>query len=358
MLQEPIVFPYYEFSGTYREIGRQYGEACRDQMKHMIDWWYENLAPIMPDTPVAKMVEASAAFGEPIKEYAEDLYDELVGIAEGSGLSMNEVLFLQGSFELDVAGPFYLGGCTSYAASGKATKYGQTIAGQHFDWYTKSDNVIMRVKPDKGYGFLGITLAGQLCQFGISEAGVGHFANVLGYPKCQVGVPTVVVAQNVLRQKNLPDAIRAITQAKNAVSVNHMMADKDGAIIDVEATPVKCGIVLPDRDILTHSNHFLTHYLQPDDLGDQTSFPDTFLRQYRLKQLMEDHRGEITVETMMEVMGDHRGYPDSICRHMDMTGPAWERFETTMAMVSLPGEGKMYISSRPCDGGGYKLYTI
>ena len=109
MLQEPIVFPYYEFSGTYREIGRQYGEACREQMRHMIDWWYENLAPIMPATPVAKMVESSAAFGEPIKEYAEDLYDELVGIAEGSGLSMNEVLFLQGSFELDVAGPFYLG---------------------------------------------------------------------------------------------------------------------------------------------------------------------------------------------------------------------------------------------------------
>ena len=33
MLQEPDCFPYHEPSGTYREIGRQYGEDLPDQMK-------------------------------------------------------------------------------------------------------------------------------------------------------------------------------------------------------------------------------------------------------------------------------------------------------------------------------------
>lgn len=350
-------FPCFEFSGSYREIGRQYGEECREMIRHMLDWWYENLEPIMPGVPITKMVDATKAFITPIRDYAPDLYAELEGIAEGSGLSLAEIIFHQGTFEMDVAGPVYLGGCTAFAASGDATEGGKTIAGQHFDWYSQSDLVVMRIKPTDGPSFLTVTLAGQLGQFGISELGLAHYANVLAWPKCVAGVPAVVVAQNVLRQKNMGDAIRAITQAKNGIALNHLLADKDGAIIDVEATPDKCGIVEPDNDILTHSNHFLTPYLQPDDMGDQTSFPDTFLRQYRLKQLMNKHYGKLTPKIMMELMQDHRGYPDSICRHLDMDGPIFERFETTISMISLPAEGKMYISPRPCEAP-FELYTL
>ena len=65
-------------------------------------------------------------------------------------------------------------------------------------------------------------------------------------------------------------------------------------------------------------------------MNDQSSFPDSFLRQYRLQQLMEDRRGELCPEVMMDILKDHRGWPDSICRHMDMAGPSFERFETSM----------------------------
>ena len=352
-------FVLHEFSGTWREIGRQYGEDCRAEIRAMLDYWEEALHPIMPDKTMEDIIAATRQFEAPIREYAPEFIEEIEGIAEGSGLSKEEILFHQGSFEMDVAGPLYIGGCTSFAASGKATKGGKTIAGQHFDWYDDAAMIMMRIKPKDGVPFLGTSIAGQLLQFGINANGVAHFANVLAYPKSIVGVPAVVVAQKALQSKNVPDAIRCITQAKNAIALNHMMAGPEGEIIDVEATPDKCGCLLPEDgcDVLTHANNFMTHYLMEHDMGGMTSFPDTFLRAYRLKQLMMDRYGELDVEAMTEIMQDHRGYPDSICRHCDLTGPKFEQFRTLISLIALPAEGKIYVSPQPCEAP-YELFTL
>ena len=357
MKKEFTAFPLYEFSGTEREIGRQYGEECKDKIQHMINWWYDNLVEIMPDKSLKEMMAATKQFEAPIKDYAPELYDEIVGIAEGSGASLEEILFLQGSYELDAAFPVFMA-CTSYACSGKATKDGKTLLGQNYDWYTASDVVVLRIKPQNGPSYLTVTLAGHLGQVGINEYGIGQFVNILLYPKSVVGVPYNVIANKVLLQKNVPDQIRAITQAPRAIAFNHMLAGKDGEIIDVETSPDKCGCILPDRDILAHSNHYLCHYLQQYDLNDQSSFPDSFLRQYRLQQLMEDKRGELCPQVMMQILQDHRGWPDSICRHLDMQGPTFERFETSMSMISVPEEGKIYATANPCENPNYHLYTL
>lgn len=357
MREKQTSFKLHEFSGTWHEIGQQYGEECREEIKDMHAYWENALSAVMPDKTMDEIVEKSAIFAEPIKTYAPEFMDEIEGIAEGAGISANEALFHQGSFEMDVAGPLYIGGCTSFAASGKATKDGKTIAGQHFDWFDGAAMVMMKLKPKDGPAILGTSIAGQLLQFGINELGVAHYANVLCWPKSVVGVPAVVSAQKALLSKNVPDALRCITQCQNAIALNHLIAGKDGDILDVEATPDKCGILLPDRDIMTHSNHFLTHFLQDRDLADQTSFPDTFLRQYRLKQLMEDRYGEIDVEVMMELLTDHRGYPDSICRHCDETGPEYEKFRTLISIISLPAEGKMWVSPQPCEYP-YEMFSL
>jgi len=357
MKKEFNYFPLYEFSGTEREIGQQYGEACKNEIKHMVGWWYDNLAEMMPGKTLQDIISATKQFEAPTKEYAPELYEEMVGIAEGSGVSLDDILFLNGSYEIDAAFPVFMA-CTSFAASGKATKDGKTILGQNYDWYEKSDVVVLRIKPKNGPAYLTVTLAGHLGQVGINEYGIGQFVNILLWPKSIVGVPYNVIANKILLQKNVPDMVRVITQCQRAIAFNHMLAGKDGEIIDVETTPDKCGCILPDRDILAHSNHYLCHYLQKDDLNDQTSFPDSFLRQYRLQQLMEDKRGELCPEVMMEILKDHRGYPDSICRHMDMTGPTYERFETTMSMIAVPGEGKLYATANPCQNPVFKLYTL
>lgn len=357
MQQQFNYFPLFEFSGSDREIGRQYGEACKAEIRHMIGWWFDNLAEMMPDKSLEDMVAATRQFEAPIRDYAPELWEQMTGIAEGSGVSVEEILFLNGSYEIDAAFPVFMA-CTSFACSGKATRDGKTILGQNYDWYEKSDVVVMRVKPKDGPAYLTVTLAGHLGQVGINELGIGQFVNILLCPVSRVGVPYNVIAQKVLRQKNVPDMIRVITQCQRAIAFNHMLAGKAGEIIDVETTPDKCGMILPDRGILAHSNHYLCHYLQKEDLNDQTSFPDSFLRQHRMQQLMEEHRGELSREIMMTLLQDHQGWPDSICRHLDMTGPTYERFETTMSMVAVPEEGRIYATANPCQNPQYKVYAL
>lgn len=350
-------FPLYEFAGTEREIGQQYGEACKEEIKHMVAWWYDILKELLPGKSLQDMAAATKKFEAPIKDYAPELYEEIVGIAEGSGCSLEDILFLQGSYELDAAGPAFMG-CTSFAASRSATKDGKTILGQNYDWYAGSDVVVLRIKPKNGPAYLTVTLAGHIGQVGINEYGIGQFVNILLHEKAVVGVPYNIIANKVLLQKNVPDMIRVISQCQRGMAFNHMLAGKSGEIVDVEHNPNKCGMVLPDRNILAHSNHFMTHYLQAEDLADQTSFPDTFLRQYRLQELMEEQRGNLCPEVMMQLLQDHTGYPDSICRHCDTTGPEYEQFESSMSMIAVPEDGKIYATYMPCCNPEYKLYTL
>ena len=46
---EHKAFPFYEFAGTEREIGRQIGEEMRDQIRTVIPYWFDVLSTIFPD---------------------------------------------------------------------------------------------------------------------------------------------------------------------------------------------------------------------------------------------------------------------------------------------------------------------
>ena len=278
-------------------------------------------------------------------------------------MTTDEILFIQGGWELDSCGPAAFG-CTDFACAGKATKDGKTIVGQNFDWYPNAPTIVERIHPKGKPSYLTVTWPGHLAQVGLSESGFGMFINLLlTKDNGRVGVPYAFICNKILYQKNVPDAIRAVTQSNAASSFDYTIAGKDGEMVNVEVSAsstrgVKCGIVLPDRDILAHSNHYLTHYLQPYCENDQSSFPDSWLREYRMRQLMENHRGELTPEIFMnEILQDHRGYPDSICRHCDLTGPIGEQFDTVFSCVGIPEDGKLYTVNNPCENP-YKLYTL
>lgn len=349
-------FPLYEFSGTEREIGRQMGEELREEIKGMIPYWYDVLGTVFPDS-LESMIATTKKFEAPAKEYAPELWEEIVGIAEGSNMTTDEILFIQGGWELDSCGPAAFG-CTDFACAGKATKDGKTIVGQNFDWYPNSPTTVMRIKPKNGPAFLTVTWPGHLAQVGMNENGIAFFINLLLSPKAAIGVPYAFICNKIMYQKNVGDAVRVIAQAKCASSFDYTIGTADGALINVETTPDKCGCVLPQTPgILTHSNHYLTHYLQRDCLNDQSSFPDSWLRQYRMHQLMEEQRGELSPEVMMQILQDHQDWPDSICRHCDMTGPVGEQFETIFSCVAVPEDGKLWTTAMPCRNP-YKLYTL
>ena len=347
---------YYEFEGSFREMGRQYGEACRNEISYNLNRWYEVCSVTNPGMTAEEFSARSVIFEEPVKNCCPEAYEMILGISEGSGLPVQDIIFINSGYEMGMELEGYAAGCTSFAAAGRTTADNKTIVGQNMEWHDGFEVTVMKCRPDNAPAFLALTFAGMLAHFGISEAGFGHFGNGVMCMLQQTGPTDIVITQKIFLQTDLSNAVRCITTAEAAIAVNHLMAHKDGQIIDVESCPGHNGIILPDDDILVHGNHFNTPSMKQYCVTEKSPFADSFVREYRLKRLMEERKGSITPEVMMELLQDHQGYPKSICRHMGKLPD--EGFHTVSSMVAVPEEGKMWATDgNPCENE-YVLYSL
>jgi isopenicillin-N N-acyltransferase-like protein len=131
----------------------------------------------------------------------------------------------------------------------------------------------------------------------------------------------------------------------------HVLASAEGEIIGFESTSEEFQILQPEKDIMVHSNHYLSDKFKQVD-GVYTAFrdfPDTFFRTTRIRRLMEKHYGDITPDVMMDILSDHDNYPNSICRHPDANAPSGLLGETLASVIMIPEDRKMYIAyGHPC----------
>jgi isopenicillin-N N-acyltransferase-like protein len=114
----------------------------------------------------------------------------------------------------------------------------------------------------------------------------------------------------------------------------------------IEAVSDDVNLILPEGDILVHTNHYRTERFKPFDWTGQL-IPDTFSRAERMAGRMKDAGGAITPDVMMEVLADHDGHPGSICRHIDPGKPPALASLSRASFVMVPADGLMYIAAGP-----------
>lgn len=356
MKREPI--RVVDLKGTYRDIGLQYGESCAEGIKENIQLWVEMIQAYYPQATKNRMVALAQQFLESYKTYTPELVDELEGIAEASGSSFEEILFLQVKSELLFNFPnelFGSEGCTSFAVTGDATRNGETIAGQNWDWFPRSSPLLIRVQPTGGRKFIALTLPGMLGICGINEAGIAHQANAITTIKSRIGIaPYGGIHQEVLTQKNIADMIGVLYKIHNASADNYLMASAEGDIIDVELTADGIEVLYPKQDFCVHTNHLLAERFKPIDKAGLVT-PNSYLRFARLNKLIHQNYGQLTVDSFKKLLSDHNGYPDSICRHVDEEDPPQLHRITRASMISVPGEQKLYVANgQPCENEYYE----
>jgi isopenicillin-N N-acyltransferase-like protein len=348
-----------EVKGTWREIGRQYGEAYPEKIKNNIELYLSALTRAYKADKKA-ILSTAQKFAKPLEEYTPEWMDEIKGIAEGANLSFEEVFLLTAARELTTYYPQLTGctsGCTSFACTGEATKNGETITGQSLDWPPELEPAFLRVQPTEGPKSLLIGTAGCLLLDGINSAGLALQSNLLLSKPSGVGVPVVALYQKVLQQKNLADAISVLFNAPKPGSYNYLMASAEGDIVNVEITKDEIDCLFPESDIITHANaHLSPRFKHFDIIGGV--YPDSYLRAERMKTLMRRHHGELSVDVIKQLVQDHNDYPDSICRHIDLTGPPEQYLLTRASIISVPAEGKMYVTNGcPCENA-YVVYRL
>lgn len=331
-------FPLVEVSGSSYDMGYQHGRQASDRIQAYLSWIEK-----MTRRPRGTLCANAMRFLPYIKALSGDYVQEISGLSAGAGISFEEAMLCQARGE---AAHRWGTGCTAFALTGKATADGNPLAGQNQDLPTGFSDVaiVLRVHPNDGRPPAVIfTFAGQLGYSGMNRFGVAHFANALYNSKWRPGLPHYPLKRVMLEQRTVSEVVDLARRYRTCSAANLVLCDGQGHVGDVEIRPEGVAVFDGDNpDQRLHTNHYLTKEFAPYETG---TLPDSVPRLARIRALVEQHWGKITVDTMKQILADHEGYPASICRH------GAGRMDSISGYIAEPAKGLLHIRrGHGCDG--------
>jgi isopenicillin-N N-acyltransferase-like protein len=309
---------------------------------------------------------------------AIDLYyptglEELRGIADGSSVSLEEIVMLNGRYDLGrlsyklqkqnvaaIKAPVTLANvqaisnrtendnieeCTSAFFFPETTASGDSLACQNWDMdshlYHDDLAVYLEVHPDPTENrpsmFL-LTEVGQLIRTGMNSAGLAVTANSILCTDDFVPVshtdangiyhemapklvlPITLARRVFLEYDNFSDGLFAINSMPCHVSGNLHVSTAEGFGIGLEKTPTRVYRVYANADegYVLHSNHILAEgYTSRDESKDRYPGGSSWFRLQRLERAIkkDTKKGSLTNDLIRAAFSDHLGYPESLCCH-------------------------------------------
>ncbi len=358
--------PLIEISGTPAERGRMYGEAARDEIARSLAYYREAFAAAS-GLAWPKVLAKAGSWRGIVADAAPDLLEEMDGIAEGAGVTADDILALNARGEIvrsadsaftHMAEKDEVEGCSSFALLPEATGDGHTYCGQNWDWRlgTEETTVVVRVvQPPKPTVVMQVE-AGQVGRHGINSAGIALNANGLdGRFGTPPGLPQPLLRRLILDSPTMSDALQVPFSVRQHIATNLVLTHRDGFAVDLETTPVSHRWGYPDGGILVHGNHY--QYGIPDALRD-TYRPSSVDSLYRvpiieagMARVREASDPASVRKIITDTMSDHFGHPLGVCAHIDPRDDEVRQNKTTMSsLVDLTAGEYRILSGNPCEG--------
>ena len=349
-MNKPTRYREIEVSGPPRELGRQIGEAAREETRGFCEIALErvNKTVRISRERAIDVARRSLTFAE---SYRPDLIEELRGTAEAAGVSLDDLMLLQVRNQFL---PEKEGACTSLAV--QASSSAKSVVAQTWDNDPALDDftVILKRRPQGKPATLCCTQAGLISYMGLSETGIGACVNTLPAPSRPVGVPHYFILREIYEARSLEQAVDSVRRAERAIPANIMLATPDGPA-DLEVTIENVRVLRPEGGrSICHTNHCLHPELAP--INDR--FPELIqsrARKRRIDTLVSSTEGSI--DELKAILTDHEDYPTSICRHAN-EDPVLGFWETVFAVIIEPGEQRMHVTrGTPCNHP-FETYTL
>jgi len=334
---DPAEYPLFRVKGTHREMGRQHGEQASQYIRMHLD-----VLSSSGKITREKLQQRAGKFKPMFEEYCPHLLDEMRGIGEGAGVSLEEAMACSIRGEMSNAKDE---GCTAYAIGRNATAKREVIAGQNSDMNDAVPPMayVLHLQPTGKPEVLIWTFGGMLGYHGMNSVGVAHFANALGGgPAGRFGMPHYPIKRMMLECSTVAEIMDLFKRMPVASNGNYVLCDSKGAIADIEATTTGPEL-LPDsgRGYLAHTNHFVCSRYAKKENFDQ-SWKDSFPRMERINSLIAQRSGRVTIEDVKAFLRDHSGEPTSICRHDTES-------RTVASLISEPARRRMHVAvGNPC----------
>lgn len=360
-------FPYYEFSGSNRDIGRQHGRSAGELVHRHLNMALGKLQAKDIDRSLAR--RRARLYIPFIETHAPHFAEELRGLAEGADIELEDAFILQLRAELAVAPgedgteqaamarELLAHECTTFAISGKHTADGVPISGQNADLPagTRDVALVARIAPNEKPSLLMLTPAGQISYIGINDQGMSVFANFLNTGHWRAGFPRYLLSRSVLEHDSIDDALARLATIPRASSRNVLMMERSGKAVDMEFAVEREARLNTDDGVIAHSNHFVAPEMSDCEMATGDRHNNSCLRLDRMRALIASQSGSITPETAMGFCRDRANVPDAICRHL---GDGPDDYITFASIIARPSEGEMWVAPGPPDQHMYARFAF
>ena len=332
-------------SGVPRDLGRQVGEAAREEIRGFCEIALERVKRTVRITREHPCRPARRS-GEYAEKYRPDLVEELRGTSEAARVSLDDLLLLQvrNQFQEEKEG-----GCTSMSFFSTGNNLRGPIVAQNWDNDPALDpfTMVLTRKPAGKPAFICCTQAGLISYMGFSRHGIGACINTLPAPSRDVGVPHYFILREIYERASLADVVDSVERAHRAIPVNIMLSTPQGAA-DLEVTVDQVQVLRPGKSAsITHTNHCLHAHLSAIN----RQFPEliqSHSRKRRIDELLASCQGVPDVAGVKKMLSDHDNHPRSICRHAN-EDPLHGFWVTVFSIIIEPQQGRMHISrGNPC----------
>ncbi|MBM3200137.1 hypothetical protein FJZ53_04300 [Candidatus Woesearchaeota archaeon] len=297
-------FPYIEAKGSNYQIGCAIGEHLKEKMRDYDARMKLLYSKLVKDShhDLNVMAEKTEAL---ILKYFPQYLKELQGMADGSDLSLHEILLLCSEETLIET---VKKGCTTFAYP----CIEGIFLGHNEDWLLGyEDNMyIVKAKPKKGPAFLSLAYIGTLpgSSVALNSCGIAFSGNSL-LSGAQDGMPKNIILRSQIEAKNLEEFVDLASFSPRAIPNHTMAIDKNGKIVSVELALDRHCIVYTPR-YFVHTNHALHPNLAMLEQGPVKNSAARY--QTSLRHLLEK---ELNRDLAKRILRSHEHSPDSVCVH-------------------------------------------
>lgn len=255
-------------------------------------------------------------------------------------------------------------GCTSFAIKGEKSASNHLIAGRNFDFYVgdafSEDQLILFVKPDKGFAFASYSWAGFTgVASGLNEKGLSVTINASksDLPKGSK-MPISLLAREILQYASTTkEAIAIAKKRKTFVSETLMITcAKENTAILIEKSPEKLGVFEMKQNELICSNHYQSNTFINDKINKiNYQESDSKYRYNRVKELLKA-KPVFDKRDVLQVLRDQKSSNGDT---LGMGNPrAINQLQALHSVIILPTEKTLYISTHPFQLGEFIGYNL
>jgi len=365
---DPNAFPLIELRGAPHARGVAYGKAAAERVHRSLALYRGELERrgVKPE----QVRKLARDFAPHVTAYDAAYLEEMQGIAEGAGVTLEDVIFINcrtemmfGAGAMIDAAAAKEDGCTAVIVLPEASADGALIHAHNWDWREEcvDTGVVLKIRRDAGPDMLIFVEAGGLARHGLNAAGLSVTGNYLACDRdYRTGgrTPLALIRRKLLEAGNLAEAMRTAWRHARACSTNVMLAHAPGEAVNLEMAPDEIFWITPADGILVHANHWLSAAAQAKlrDTGIAITV-DTLYRQRRVESAVRRLGGRVPVEALKEALADKYGWPDSVLRP-PKPAPFDAISATVCTTIMRPARGEMEIARKPWVERHFHRYSL